>query len=816
MKAKFDVNGMSCAACQAHVDKAVSSIDGVSFCNVNLLTNSMEVEWDESKTNEKAIERAVKHAGYSVSLKNQSKLQRTDYKLAKLIISFVVLAILMYVSMGHMFGAPLPAFIDPHIDLNNVRWFCIIQLILAFIVIGIYFVDYYVDGFKRLVKLKPNMSSLIAVGSSASLIYGIIMTIQSFIAVNHSDLMHLEMISMNLYFESSAMILVFVGLGKYFESLSKKRTTKAIEELIALSPDEAVVIRDGKEALVGIDEVSVGDTVVVRKGDRVPVDGVISKGSASFDEASITGESMPCFKNVGEHVYSSTIVSSGYVEITVEKVGEDTSISNIVKLVEEASNSKAPISKLADKISLIFVPVIFAIALGTLVVWWVISKEFATAFNFAITVLVIACPCALGLATPVAIMVASGKGSKAGILIKNAEILEKTHSVKTVVLDKTGTITEGKPSVTDVIKLVETNYLAEVKAIEEKSEHPLSNAIVEYCSSINEVLEVESYTSIEGVGVSGIVGGSTFKIGNKKLFATEMPHKDKFDKLSSEGKTVLFVLRNETPVLMIAIKDKVKESSKIAVETLQNAGINVVMLTGDNEVTAKAIASEIGIIHVYSEVLPDQKNDYIRKIQEESQAPVAMVGDGVNDSIALASADVGISLGGGSDIAMNTSDIVLQRNDLLDIANAISLSRATIRTIKIGLFWAFFYNSVCVLIAMGLFNWAGLTINPMIGSIAMSISSVSVVLNALTLNLWKPKTIINNDKGEVKMETIVLNVNGMMCQMCVKHVTKALEGVAGVETVVVSLENKNATVTGKNISRDALVTAVVEAGYECK
>ncbi|MCQ2772910.1 MAG: cadmium-translocating P-type ATPase [Bacilli bacterium] len=819
MEAKFNVNGMSCAACQAHVDKAVSSLKGVKICNVNLLTNSMYVEWDEKIVDVKKIELAVKKAGYSASLKSIKSDHESAVKLVKLCSSIFVLLLLMYISMGHMFGAPIPPFIDPQVSLQNARWFCLIQLILTSIVISIYFVDYYFDGFKKLVNLKPNMNSLIAVGSLASFVYGIVITVQVFVGVRSANWSQVETLHMNLYFESAAMILVFVAIGKYLESLSKKKTTEAIKDLIELAPQEAFVIRDDVESLVSIDDVKIGDTVVVRKGERIPVDGEVIGGSASVDEATITGESAPAFKNVSSSVYSSTIVTSGFLKIKAVKVGEDTSINSIVKLVEEASNSKAPISKLADKVSLYFVPIVFGISLLTFLVWMVISRDFATSFNYGISVLVIACPCALGLATPVAIMVGSGRGAKEGILIKNAEILEKTHGIRVVLLDKTGTLTEGKPSVTDCVFISKSNCLPIVRSIEKMSEHPLSNAIVEYCPDFNDI-EVSDYKNIEGVGVSACVNGVQYLIGNKKILVNDLPDEvaNEFDKFSSEGKTVLFVTADGALECMFAIKDKLKKSSKDAVSLLSKMGIKVIMLTGDNEATAKAIALEAGIDEVIPEVLPNDKGDIVKRVKNETGLPVAMVGDGVNDSIALACADVGIALGAGSDVALDSSDIVLQKNDLLDIANSISLSRSTIRTIKLGLFWAFFYNCICVIIATGAFAWAGVKINPMIGSAAMSISSVFVVLNALTLNLWKPKNnkIIDINKGEKTMETIELSIKGMMCEMCVKHVTKALESVPGVSDVKVSLKENYASVIATGVSRDELVKAVVDAGYECK
>ena len=830
MRKKFDVQGMSCAACQAHVNKAVSSLKGVKECNVNLLSNSMEVEWDEKLTNPKTIEKAVKDAGYTACVHEQNTKQKTkDYKLIKLIIAFVLMLILMYVSMGHMWGWPIPTFMDASkTEMRGAIWFCLFQLIITVIVLLLYIKEYFIDGFKKLFKLHPNMNSLICVGALAALIYGIVTTIQVGIAtidlnkaVDTQEIESLkntiETLHMNLYYESATMIVTLVSLGKYLESLSKKKTTKAIEGLMELAPQEATLLRDGNEIVVPIESVVVGDTIICKKGDRVPVDGKIIEGSASFDESSITGESMPVSKSINDDAISSTIITNGYIKISAEKVGNDTSINTIIHLVEEASNSKAPISQLVDKISLFFVPLIFCISLVTLIVWLIISKTFSTAFNYAITVLVIACPCALGLATPVAIMVGSGKGAQNGLLIKNAEILEKAHNIKTVVFDKTGTITEGKPVVTDYI-VIGTDMLSEVASIESKSEHPLSNAIIEFSKGKVTFKDVTSFESIEGMGLKGTVNDVIITIGNEKaLVGCENSAKisDISTKLSLEGKTVLYVVSNKMVQCVIAVKDVVKESSKFAISRLSSLGIETVMLTGDNEKTASVIAKEVGISKVIAGVLPADKAAVINGLKS-SKGEVAMVGDGVNDAIALTSADVGIAIGAGSDIALESSDIVLMHSDLADVANAISLSRATMRTIKVGLFWAFFYNCICVLIATGIFSSLGLTINPMIGSAAMSVSSVFVVCNALLLNLWKPVKYMSMKKEEeVPMDkTLTFKVGGMMCQHCVAHVTKAIQGVAGVKDVKVSLNDNCATVTG-TFNPDDVIKAVKAADYEC-
>ncbi len=828
MKEKFDVQGMSCAACQAHVDKAVSSLPGVIKCNVNLLSNSMEVEWDENKTNSKTIEKAVKDAGYSASIKTKEKTKKKDYSLAKLILSLVLMLTFMYVSMGHMWGWPIPGFMDPMMNYREgTLWFCVVQFILTVPVIAIYFNQYVIDGFKKLFKGKPNMNSLISVGALASLIYGIVVIVRVFnlcrvlvggsAGAEESIKEQMMSYSHNLYFESASMIFTLVSLGKYFESLSKKRTTKAIEGLIGLAPQEATVEREGIEIVVPIEEVVVGDIVVCRKGDRVPVDGVVVEGTASFDESSITGESIPVQKYVNNKVFSSTILTTGFIKFRAERVGNDTSINTIIRLVEEASNSKAPISKMVDKISLYFVPAVFGIAIISGLIWVAVTRDWQYMYEVPITVLVIACPCALGLATPVAIMVGCGKGAQNGLLIKNAEILEKAHSIGTVVFDKTGTITEGKPVVTDYIVLGD-DLIKSVIQIEGMSEHPLSNAICEFRKDVAITSIVNSFEAIDGVGVRGIVADRIITIGNENAIKESNNKANAIEigaKLSSEGKTVLYIVSENTVHGIIAIKDVVKESSKYAISRLTAMGIKTVMLTGDNEKTARVIADEVGISDVIAQVLPVDKANVIKGLTSD-KGYVAMVGDGVNDAIALTSADVGIAIGAGSDIALESSDIVLMHNDLADVANAISLSKATMRTIKIGLFWAFFYNCVCILIATGAFAPLGLTINPMIGAAAMSISSVCVVTNALLLNLWKPMKYVSTKKEEeIPMDkTLTFKVEGMMCKHCVAHVTSAIQAVVGVKAVEVSLQNNSATVTGTFDPED-VIKAVTEADYKC-
>lgn len=824
MKQKFDVKGMTCAACQAHVSKAVEKLDGTNDVNVNLLQNNMVVDFDESKCSIEDIEKAVKNAGYEAYVPSMNKKVETktkDYSLLTLIFAICDLLILMYFSMGHMMWGWPAGGVNMH---TNPMGFALVQFILVLPIIYVYR-RYFISGFTKLFKGAPNMDTLVGIGAFVSMVYGIYCLFM--ISMGHTEY------HMYLYFEAAGMILTFVSIGKYLEGLSKRKTTNALTKLMDLAPKTAVILVGAEEVTIDAKDVKLNDIVIVRKGDSVPVDGIIIEGNGSFDQANITGESMPVFKKVNDEAISSTILKSGYVKIRATKVGEDTSIATIIRLVEEASNSKAPISKLADKISGIFVPIILSIALVVFVVNFIISKEFETALNFAITVIVIACPCALGLATPVAIMVGTGKGAQNGLLIKNAEILERAHLITTVVLDKTGTITEGKPQVVDFINYSEGNLLSIVYSLENKSEHPLANSICEYAKlHSSSLMEVESFTSMEGRGIKGTIKGKDYYVGNYRyledLNKEDEEIKKEIDKFSLEGKTPLIVALDNKVVGLITIKDKVKENSKEAIASLKAKGIEVVMLTGDNQKTAEAIASEVGVDRVISDVLPVDKQNIINGLKTNDRHLVAMVGDGVNDALALTSADIGIAIGAGSDVALDSADIVLVRNDLMDVLNVIALSKRTLNTIKAGLFWAFFYNFVCVILSTGFLYYltdGEFKMTPMIGAIAMSISSVSVVLNALTINLFKVKKSkvkeeniidIEEIKEENSMNKVEVKVEGMMCQHCVAHVKKALEGVNGVSEVEVSLENKNAIVSGTSLDNESLKKAVEEAGYEVK
>jgi len=851
VKKKFDVQGMTCAACQAHVQKAVEKINGVKSVNVNLLKNNMAVDFDDGVCTVADIENAVDKAGYKASLPNDvpvPALVGKDRSLAKLIVCIALLLVLMYFSMGNMMWRfPSPAVFDHN---RNPMGFALLQFLLVLPIIFIYR-NYFSSGFKKLFRGKPNMDSLIAIGATASLAYGIfalfmISYAQAMVSAGAEAERWRAVLATyhdSLYFESAGMILTLVSLGKYLEGLSKKKTTAAVTKLMDLAPKRATVLRNGEEIEIPAQDVVVGDIIVVRNGSIVPVDGIIVEGSASLDQSNITGESMPVFKKEEDEVFSSTTVTAGFFKMKATKVGEDTSISAIIRLVDEASNSKAPISKLADKISGIFVPVILAVALVTLIANLIAGSTFELSLNFAISVIVIACPCALGLATPVSIMAGTGKGAQSGLLIKNAEILEKAHLIKTVVLDKTGTITQGKPAVTDFVEY-EEGLLSAIYSLEHKSEHPLALSIVEYAEQNGaSLLNVDEYRSVEGRGIEGKINGETFSIGNLKMAqekgALADGAADTARKLASEGKTPLLVVKEHKLMGILAVKDTVKAGSAQAVGELTKRGIKVVMLTGDNRETAEVIAKEVGVSEVIADVFPADKQRVVESLKQDGKHLVAMVGDGVNDAPALTAADIGIAIGGGSDVAMECSDIVLLRNDLMDVLNVISLSRRVLNTIRLGLFWAFFYNFVCVIIATGAFYYInGFKINPMIGALAMSVSSVSVVLNALTINFFKVKRTVRSDGGDPSLIceaasacacalpsaatndneiTFTVDVEGMSCSHCTSRVEKACMQTDGVISAKASVENRNVVITAnKAVDIEQIKTGIKNAGYEVK
>lgn len=846
-KEKFDVTGMTCSACSSRVEKCVSKLDGASNVTVNLLTNSMQVEYDEKVLSERQIIDAVVKAGYGANVQNvKSSASSSQGRAAasgnpveeqmknmkfRLIVSFVFLVPLMYVSMGHMVGLPLPGFLS---GVENAVSFAFTQFLLC---LPIIFVNrkYYIKGFQTLSHLAPNMDSLIAIGSTASLVYGIVAIYRMSYGLGNGDMELVHRYYHDLYFESAAMILALITVGKYLEARSKGKTSEALTKLLDLAPKTAVVERGGREEEIPVEQVQAGDIVVIRPGNSIPVDGFIIEGSTSIDEAAITGESIPVHKQVNDTVIAATMNKTGFIRFKATRVGDDTTFSQIIRLVEEASSSKAPIAKTADKIAGIFVPAVMAIALVTAIGWLMAGAAFEFAFSCAVSVLVISCPCALGLATPVAIMVGTGKGAENGILIKSGEALETVHNIQCVVLDKTGTITQGKPVVTNVETNLEPGQFLSIAAgLEEKSEHSLAEAILEYTKK-NKIRpsKVSEFLSVPGRGVKGKIDGKWYFAGNSRMMEEEglslSSVKNRLDELADQGKTPMVFAEEGRILGILSVADVVKETSREAVKQLKELGTEVVMLTGDNKRTAEAIRKELDIDTVIAEVLPQDKEREISRLQKEGKK-VAMIGDGVNDAPALARADVGMAIGAGTDVAIESADIVLMKNDLLDAVTAIRLSKAVIRNIKQNLFWAFFYNSLGIPVAAGVFYTAfGWKLSPMIGAAAMSMSSIFVVTNALRLKKFKVSRSENiSEKGEIIQEAmlqsmeideikeektmITMKINGMMCPHCQAAVKKALEAFDGV-TADVNLEDKAAYITGE-ADKDALVKAVTDAGYE--
>lgn len=813
---------MTCSACSAHVEKSVKKLNGVKSVNVNLLQNNMHVDFDETAVSVDDIINAVVSGGYGASVvgkKQEKKDNKIDNEISnmkfRLIVSLVCLVPLMYISMGHMWGWP---FLSVFHGAENGITFALTQMLLT---LPIMYVNrkYYITGFKTLFHGAPNMDSLIAIGSGAAFAYGIIAIYCIGYGLGHGDKEFAHSYMINLYFESAAMILALITLGKFLESRAKGKTSQAIEKLIDLSPKTAVVIRDGKEVTVGVDDVQIGEIVVVKAGQSVPLDGVIVEGNGAIDESAITGESIAVEKNIGDKVIGATINKSGYFKFKVEKVGEDTALSQIIHLVEEASASKAPIAKLADKVSGIFVPVVISIAVITIIVWLLLGKGVSFALSMGISVLVISCPCALGLATPTAIMVGTGKGAQYGILTKSAESLETAHQVDTVVLDKTGTITEGKPSVTDIapVGISDKELLQIAASIEYLSEHPLAKAIVEKADGL-EFSDVADFEQIVGQGVKGNVDGKKVLAGNYKMMRENNIEVSEDEIFANDGKTSLYFAVDSKFVGIIAVADTIKATSRQAIEDMRNMGLDVIMLTGDNAVTANAIKNKLSLSSAVAEVLPSDKEDEVRKLQQNGHK-VAMVGDGINDAPALTRADVGIAIGAGTDIAIESADIVLMKSDLQDVVTSIELSHSVIKNIKENLFWAFFYNALGIPIAAGvLYGIAGLKLNPMIAALAMSFSSVFVVSNALRLRFFKPKRnnikTVKNEKENITM-TKTIKINGMMCSHCTGRVGEVLNAIDGVSAEV-SLDNGGQAVVtlAKDVSDDVLKKAVVDAGYE--
>lgn len=736
----FKIEGMTCASCARAVERATRRLEGVASANVNLATEKLAITFEPSVLSVSDIKKAVKNAGYKAVEEDGGKSGDSNEKEIRLlwrrfIISVIVTVPLLYISMGHMAGLPLPGFIDP---MMNPRAYAITQLILTLPVVAAGY-RYYIVGFKTLLKRSPNMDSLVAIGTGAAVVYGIYAIGRIF--MGDTDY------AMNLYFESAAVILTLITLGKYFETVSKGKTSDAIKKLMGLAPKTATVIKDDKEVEIPVEEVMVGDIIIVRPGERIPVDGIVISGVTSVDESMLTGESIPVEKHEGDIVTGASLNKNGSIRYKATRVGKDTTLAQIIKLVEDAQGSKAPIAKLADIISGYFVPIVMILAVLSGLAWYVIGGESITfSLTIFISVLVIACPCALGLATPTAIMVGTGKGAENGVLIKSGEALETAHKVDTVVLDKTGTITEGKPKVTDVIAAggISGETLVMLAASAEiGSEHPLGEAIVEHAKKMGlDIKDATEFKAIPGHGIEVTIEGRHVLLGNRKLMDDRNISLEELaeasDRLANEGKTPMYAAIDSMAAGIIAVADTVKATSKKAIETLYKMGIKVVMITGDNSRTAQAIARQVGIDRVLSEVLPEDKSNEIKKLQSEG-SKVAMVGDGINDAPALAQADIGIAIGSGTDVAMESADIVLMRSDLMDVSKAIQLSRSTIRIIKQNLFWAFAYNTVGIPVAMGILHiFGGPLLNPMIAGAAMSLSSVSVVSNALRLKRFKP------------------------------------------------------------------------------
>lgn len=744
---------MTCSACTAAVEKSVKKLEGISSVNVSLMTNSMTIAYDSDVPEEAVIE-AVKKAGYgaqvhkktgergaTVSAVNpiEEELKEMRYRVK---VSFIFLIPLMYIAMGDMVGLPIPSWL---LGTENAVSFAFIQMLLSLPIVYVN-MKYYKVGFKALWLRAPNMDSLIAIGSSAAFLYGIYAIFRTGYGLGHGNMEIVHMYAHDLYFESGATILALITFGKYLEAKSKGKTSEAISKLMDLAPKTALIVKNGEEVEVPIEEVVIGDVVVVKPGKSVPVDGTIVEGSSSLDQSALTGESIPVEKTIGDKVIAATINKTGYFRFKAEKVGDDTTLAKIIQLVEDANATKAPIAKLADKISGIFVPTVIGISIVTFVVWMLMGYDFEFALSLAITVLVISCPCALGLATPVAIMVGTGKGAQHGILVKSAEALETMHSINTVVLDKTGTITEGKPVVTDILtngEMTEEELIHIAASIEKPSEHPLAEAVVEKAKEMGlSLMKVDNFNSVSGMGIAAFIDGKPYIAGNLALMNEESIELGQFqeesDRLASEGKTPLFFGDNKKVLGIIAVADVVKKNSKQAIELFKKMGIDVVMLTGDNKRTAEAIRRQLDIDKVIAEVLPQDKEREVRAIQEKGQK-VAMIGDGINDAPALTRADVGVAIGAGTDIAIESADIVLIKNDLLDAVTAVQLSRSTIKNIKQNLFWAFFYNVLGIPLAAGVFYLSmGWKLSPMFAAAAMSLSSVFVVTNALRLKFFKP------------------------------------------------------------------------------
>lgn len=812
---QYNITGMSCAACANRIEKTVAHINGVDSCSVSLLTNSMGVEGTASS---ESIIQAIENIGYGASekgvekVKDDSLVDHETPKLKKrLITSLVFLILLMYLSMGHMMWKwPVPSFLENHVSL------AVTEMLLTIIILVIN-KAFFVNGYKSLFQLSPNMDALVALGSSAAFGYSLVVLYLMIDAMSQGQMMKVMSLGHDLYFESAAMIPTLITVGKMLEAMSKGRTTDALKSLMDLAPQTAVIIKDNKEVTVSIDEVNKGDLFVVRPGENIPVDGVIVEGSTAIDESALTGESIPVDKTVNDTVSGATLNQSGFIKVRATRVGEDTTLSQIIQMVSDAASTKAPIAKKADQVSGIFVPVIIGIALVTFIVWMILGKSIGFSIARAISVLVISCPCALGLATPVAIMVGNGIGAKHGILFKTSESLEVAGSIDIIALDKTGTITKGTPVVTDVVpyKIEKEVLLNYASSLEKKSEHPLGKAVTDYYQGSEDVGDFEI---LPGHGLRGLIHGKEVLGGSIKMMEKHIPEEmmtQASDK-AMEGKTPLFFSYNDTYLGMICVADTMKEDSPQAIKEMQNMGIQVVMLTGDNKKTADAIGSKAGVDEVIAGVLPDGKESVIKDLQKHGK--VAMVGDGINDAPALTRADIGIAIGAGTDIAIDAADVVLMNSKLTDVTAAIRLSRATLRSIHENLFWAFFYNAICIPVAAGVFiHLTGWQMSPMLGAAAMSLSSFFVCMNALRLNTFSMHDAskdIKRKKKEKKTMEKTLEITGMMCGHCEMAVKKALEAVDGVESADVSHEKGTAVVTlSKEVSNDVLKKTVEDKDY---
>jgi len=848
MKQKFSVTGMTCSACSAHVEKAVKSLSGVKSVVVSLLTNSMKVDFDEKAVSAEDIIAAVQKSGYGAQIMQDAAQQsaaaakpvQSGVTLFRLLFSIIVCVVLMYVAMGHMIGAPLPSFLS---GTQNALSFALVQFLLC---LPVWYVNrsYFTVGFKRLFKGSPNMDTLIAVGSFAGALYGVVTMFIVSNALGRGDMTTVAKYHHELYFESSAMILALVDLGKYFEGRSKTKTGDALAKLKKLVPNTALLVDGETEREVDSKTLAAGDVVAVKNGMSFPADGVVIFGNCFANESAISGESLPVEKTMDSRVIGGTVNVGGYVKVRVTGVGQQSVLSQIIALVEDAGSSKAPIQRLADKISGVFVPVVMSLSLVTFVVWTCVTRSVSDALGFAISVLVISCPCALGLATPVAIMVATGKGAQNGILVKSGEILERLASVKQVVLDKTGTVTLGEPQVkTFWCDGNETQFFAVIGGIEKQSEHPLGKAVVTYAESLCAELSVPTeFQTLAGRGVVATVNGDTYAIGNKLLMQEQCADVTNVETLlasySEKALTCLLVAKNGKVIGIVGVGDEIKPTSKDAIAKLHTMGIKTVLLTGDNALSAKAVCDEVGIDTYYAEVLPDQKEQKVRELMRGGVT--AMVGDGINDAPALTAADVGFAVANGSDIAVDSADVVLMKNDLNDVSTAIRLGKKTVRNIKQNLFWAFFYNVLGIPIAAGVLYITplALKLNPMIAAAAMSVSSLFVVTNALRLNFFKPlRSAVsvhapqavaqeisadnaqenNTEQNDSEKEDIMkykLSIEGMMCGHCVARVEKALKAVEGVSDIAVSLENKCAVVTANGaVTPEMLSEAVTAQDY---